>query len=1298
MNNYSIFTRILFVGLALVLILGMNPALSSAAIQEEAPIHNQQSLVSVSTVDGVPEDTGPAPQHPTSPTATDPAIPTDWLSTVQEQLRLAEYEITWQEQTYLPDVPAAYQAPNRAQNLRLYFTPQGLVIIPRTRAEDGLPWRWEASLQAWGRPGAMQPVEQAELAVKKNRVDYARGDGLAEWYLNEESGVTQGFTILAPPEEVEPDALLQLELAVGGNLVPTQASAQTGVEFRSSDGDSGLSYGLPQAIDATGRALPAWLELGETSLRIFVDDAQAVYPIQVSPSISQVSETADWSVQGSSANIQLGFRVATAGDVDGDLDSEVIIGAPYYDGGQTDEGIALLFLGSSTGLSTTYTWHQEGDQAGAHLGYAVATAGDVNGDGYADIIVGAPEYDSSSLIDNGAAWVYNGSASGPEAEAENVDYGDQADCRFGASVGTVGDVNGDHLADVFVGAPFYSNGQTREGMLWVWHGTVNGISHAHNWQAEGNGEEATFGFSASTAGDVNGDGYSDIIVGAYWYEHGQTDEGAAFIWHGSDNGLNNGVDGTPSNATWMGEKNDAGARYGFSVSTAGDVNGDGYADVIVGAPYYSNGESSEGGAFLYLGSSDGVTTTISNSDESNQAGARFGFSVSTAGDVNGDGYADVIVGAPDYTVTAANEGRAYVWYGHATGISATRDWDSAGGQANAAYGIMVATAGDVNGDGYSDIIVGAPGFASSAGKAFVYHGGPDGPEESASWTKLSNKEQSYFGFSVASAGDVNGDGYADVIVGAPMWDAGQPSEGRVFVYTGSINGLNSAPGWNKQSDQANAQFGFSVASAGDVNGDGYSDVIVGAPYYEGGPENEGYAWVYRGSSTGLIDAPYWTKYSNQANANFGYSVASAGDVNGDGYSDVIVGAPFYDYPTDNEGMAWVYLGSASGPHTAPDWHAAGGQTDAELGFSVASAGDVNRDGYSDVIVGAPLWHDDVTNEGRALVYLGSDSGLDEAAVWDAEGNNFNAQAGFSVASAGDVNGDGRSDVIVGAPHFGDGGLSSEGKVWVFHGTSLGVHTTADWYKEGGQNDAYYGYSVATAGDVNGDGYADVVIGAPHQTDTVSDEGTARVYAGSSSGLGSSYIWFDAGGQTLSWYGQSVASAEDVNGDGYADVLVGAPQYNGALTNEGKASLYYGNGGRGVSLRPRQRHYDGSPLAQLGRTKDTTKFSYELLCQSPFGRTGLDINSEIKVLNTAFNGIGTHRFNFYGNSAIGENQIVWFLALSKAQWYHWRIRWLYDPAMTPFMPASRWVTIPWNGWNEADFRTDERLLYLPTIRK
>ncbi len=246
---------------------------------------------------------------------------------------------------------------------------------------------------------------------------------------------------------------------------------------------------------------------------------------------------------------------------------------------------------------------------------------------------------------------------------------------------------------------------------------------------------------------------------------------------------------------------------------------------------------------------------------------------------------------------------------------------------------------------------------------------------SPSWTAESDQAAARLGISVGTTGDVNGDGYSDVIVGAWGYDNGQTDEGRALVYYGSAAGLTMSPSWTVESDQAAARFGISVGTAGDVNGDGYSDVIVGADCYDNGQTDEGRAQVYHGSATGLALSAAWTAESNQATANFAWSVATAGDVNGDGFSDVIVGAYAYDGGQTDEGQACVFHGSAGGLALDPAWTAESNQIGAQFGGWVATAEDVNGDGFSDIVVGAPGYDNSETDEGQAYVYHGSTGGL-----------------------------------------------------------------------------------------------------------------------------------------------------------------------------------------------------------------------------------------------------------------------------------------------------------------------------------
>ena len=471
---------------------------------------------------------------------------------------------------------------------------------------------------------------------------------------------------------------------------------------------------------------------------------------------------------------------------------------------------------------------------------------------------------------------------------------------------------------------------------------------AANWTAEGNQASADFGWSVANAGDVNCDGFDDVIVGAYQYSHGEASEGRTFVYLGTPSGLS-------ISPSWTAESDQADAEFGFSVAGAGDVNGDGFDDVIVGAHHYSNGETYEGQAYVYLGSSSGLSAIAAWTAESNVANAYFGASVSCAGDVDGDGFDDVIIGAPGYTNGQSSEGRAYVYLGSPAGPSTTPLWTVESNQVSASYGFSVAGIGDVNGDGCDDIAVGSLFYDNGEideGKVFVYYGSSSGLSTTASWTAESNQANAEFGRSVAGAGDVNGDGYDELAVGSPMYDNGENNEGRVFVFLGSSSGLSSTADWTVESNSIDANLGFSVSCAGDVDGNGFDDIIIGAAFYTNGQTSEGKVYVYLGSTSGLSSTPSWSEESNQGYAYYGLSVAGGGDANGDGYDEIATGSYWYDSGESNEGMAFVYYGGPKGVCNQIEWTGESNQASAEFGYSVAGAGDVNGDGFDDVIVGA----------------------------------------------------------------------------------------------------------------------------------------------------------------------------------------------------------------------------------------------------------------------------------------------------------------------------------------------------------
>ena len=1167
----------------------------------------------------------------------------------------------------------------------------------------------------------------------------------------------------------------------------------------------------------------------------------------------------NWAVStGSQHDAHFGISVAGAGDLDGDDYDEVIVGADtiveYADeSGEIAEGRAYVFKGTTGGLYTTHIWNADPtNQDGAKFGTAVASAGDVNGDGYADVIIGAPYYDRypNPYSDEGRVYLYYGSGNGLTTEASFDWLTDPSNGNYsgnGYVVGTAGDVNGDGFADVMISSWNASHATCGVG-VYVYHGSTNGFTAGMlpNWHGTSPHSNDCFGSAASTAGDVNGDGYDDLVVGAYNHDdNGDTinGDGAIYVYFGSASGLSATADWTKTDPAGPG----AMSQFGYSVSAAGDVDNDGYGDIVVGSPHYSGQAQEEGRVYVYYGNASGFEVQASFDDPLNEAYAYYGKAVGAAGDVNGDGYDDVIAGTPNYQGShSGTPGIAIVYQGSINGINYTPLW---GGEPGASrswpqFGHAVGTAGDVNGDGYADIIVSAPQAALGTtsvyreGAVFVFHGSASGPSTVANvdwWDSPTDQSEAYFGWSVSTAGDVNGDGYADIIIGAPWYSAQNTAEGRAYIYHGSNSGLSANPDWladpteedathfgmsvgfagdvngdgfsdvivgapeydiftdegraylfhgapnglsatpetlSNPDAQNNAYFGFSVASAGDVNGDGYSDVIVGAYNYDPGTETEGRAYVFLGTAMGLDAENYWNNQPiNNDGANLGWSVGTAGDVNGDGYSDVIIGAPGYGDSSNQKGRVYVYHGSSSGLGTNPDWildPTSSGQTHPQWGWSVGTAGDVNSDGYSDIIIGAPYCDFvdlSLADTGSVVIYYGHSSGLTpqaSGADWvgfyleaganygysvgtagdvNGDGNSdiiigipnadntspvavdaggvvvhhgspsgltnylspnwssFAAQnnnhAGWSVGTAGDVNGDGYSDVIIGSPDYDTDFGSDEGRAYVYHGSASGLSVSADWYTSTtNQGNTKFGHSVGTAGDVNGDGYSDVIIGARlYNTQDFTDTGRAYVFHGSAAGVSDTGAepervmpdWQASDAQeTNAQYGYSVATAGDVNGDGYSDILVGAPIYDDEGTDKGQLYVYYGNNGGQLDAKPRQSRYDGSaPIGPLGLTATPVgAFRINLLARSPFGRGSVKLQWEVKPIGQPFDGTNLDVSSWEDTTLSGAEIFGQPTGLDLGESYHWRVRLV---GRTPIPWTGPWFTPPHNGRNESDLR-------------
>ena len=901
-------------------------------------------------------------------------------------------------------------------------------------------------------------------------------------------------------------------------------------------------------------------------------------PIVVIPKpIAEYSDTSGgFRVIGGDGS-RVGFALSMIGDYNGDGLQDFAVSANQYTyQDRTFCGLVLILLGRnsawadidlSAATSDTTMRRIIGSGAYQETGSTVAPAGDVNQDGFADVLVGAPYFESLGRYAAGAVFVIFGMPStsaytdidlasfSAGATTGFVVYGPEVWSRLGsggAVLHKLGDINGDSIDDFAVAAPFTSySSRPAAGIVWFIYGTTVAPAHIDlaslapevGFQIGGAFDDDQFGVAVDNVGDFNGDGLADILIGAYHYDApGTTDSGAAYLIYGITSLVGFDMRSFVTGAfgiRFLGAA--SGDETGKAVSGAGDINGDGKMDLLIGAPAadHLDGRVDSGAVYAIFGTTAVFTADFRLSTQmagvagysicGYQSYQHLGAGISRAGDLDQDGMDDFLVGS--------GEG-IYALYGSAVVPITPVDLRGFTGKmvALAAPGeaIMSMSGGiDLDVDGHPDILVGIP-FSSlaSIGMARTFAGivymmrGPVAPDTVAPSNRpTSAPSMNPSASSTAEPTLPPNDAPTPVpsqasTIGVPTTLA--PTLPPVVIVPRSIQTYTNTSGGLRFIGASGSSTGASVSMIGDHNNDGLQDFAVVAQMYSYPSRvNCGMVVIVLGSTSKWVDIDISTATSGltvrriigrSTNDQIGDTVAPGGDVNSDGYADLLIG--FNDYGGSNmpsEGAIYVIFGMAS----------TFGYTDVDLAIITASA---TAHGF--MIVGASWWY-----------FLGGD--------------------GAVFRALGDVNGDSIDDIAIASSRcIYQSSRFAAGCVYIIYGTtSAPAHIrlanlgTAGIMLGGAGSSNRFGYAMDNVGDFNGDGKSDFLVSAPYYSPSDKNFiGAVYLLYGTTAPVnmdmatfvtGSSGVRF-LGAASYDYAGDAVSGAGDINDDGKMDLLIGVP--------------------------------------------------------------------------------------------------------------------------------------------------------------